>query len=114
MPAMRAKDHPSGMTGGTRPQLCQFLGGRTVDAVVAKRMEEELLGTQIGRWTFDRVLGHGKSAIVFLESSIGQQAAVKVFDREMVARFGAEIQRARMERERELVGRGGSRQTPCS
>ena len=26
MPAMRAKDHPSGMTVGTRPQLCQLLG----------------------------------------------------------------------------------------
>lgn len=75
-----------------------------MDPVVAARMEKELIGTSLGRWKLDGALGAGKSALVFSATDGTQRAAVKVFDRDLVARFGAEIQRQRIAREALLVG----------
>jgi serine/threonine protein kinase len=52
------------------------------------------------------MINYGKSALVFRGEKDGQPAAVKVFDREMVERFGREVQQERVLRERDLVGHG--------
>lgn len=76
-----------------------------MDRVVAARMTGELVGQELAGWRIEECVGHGKSALVFRATKGDQTAAVKVFDREMVERFGADAQRERVERERKLVGK---------
>jgi serine/threonine protein kinase len=76
-----------------------------MDKVVAARLEGELLGQDIGGWRLSGCIGYGKSAIVFQAERDNREAAVKVFDRELVERFGRDAQRARVLREKSLVGR---------
>ena len=76
-----------------------------MDRVVAERMGRELATKSVGGWHLDEPIGHGKSALVFRGARGGVVAAVKVFDRELVERFGRGAQRERVERERLLVGR---------
>lgn len=77
---------------------------RAVDKVVAARMEKELAGHEINGWKLAECIGHGKSALVFRASRGAQQGAVKVFDRELVEKFGKDAQRERVLREKSLVG----------
>jgi len=65
-------------------------------------MTSALLGTTIGGWLIEKYINHGKSAVVFLASKGAQNAALKVFDREIVDRYGRDAQRKRVERERSL------------
>lgn len=67
-------------------------------------LEAQLLGTSIGGWRIDSSINHGKSASVFLASRDEMNAAVKVFDPQLVHRFGEASQLQRIERELELVG----------
>ncbi|MBL9008023.1 MAG: serine/threonine protein kinase [Myxococcales bacterium] len=68
-------------------------------------MASELKGTEISGWLIEDVAGHGKSAIVFRATKGGSTAAVKVFDPDLVARFGRAAQQERVYRERKLVGK---------
>lgn len=76
-----------------------------MDEVMAKRMEDQLVGTELNGWTLHERLGIGKSAIVFRGTRGEQEAAVKVFDQELVKKFGPEAQRARGEREKKMIGK---------
>jgi serine/threonine protein kinase len=76
-----------------------------MDKVVAARMEKELTGHELGGWMLAECVGFGKSALVFRGSRGGQEAAVKVFDRELVEKFGKDAQRERVLREKSLVGK---------
>lgn len=76
-----------------------------MDSVVAKRMSEELLGKTFDGWQLEELLGHGKSALVFAGRKGSDLAAVKVFDPDIVERFGKEIQLQRIQRELGLVGK---------
>lgn len=76
-----------------------------MDSVITERMTQELTGKQLAGWTLEGSAGHGKSAIVFRASRGTELAAVKIFDREMVERFGREAQLERVKRERSLVGK---------
>jgi eukaryotic-like serine/threonine-protein kinase len=76
-----------------------------VDKVVAARMEKELTGEELGGWKLAECIGHGKSALVFRASKGSLKGAVKVFDRELVEKFGKEAQRERVLREKSLVGK---------
>ena len=49
-------------------------------------------------------MGNGASAVVFAAEKDGREAAVKVFDRELVERVGEETQLARINMELKLVG----------
>lgn len=64
----------------------------TMDEIRASRMAEELLGKSVGQWELIQYLGSGKSALVFKGECKGREGAVKVFDPEIVERFGKEIQ----------------------
>ncbi len=68
-------------------------------------MVAELKGRQLSGWTIGDPAGPpGKSAIVLQATRGDQQAALKVFDRELVERFGAKVQLARIERSLSLKG----------
>lgn len=75
-----------------------------MDPVHAKAMVDELRGKTIGGWTVKEFAGHGKSAVVFEAERDGEIGALKVFDRELVERFGADVQRKRLDRELSLRG----------
>jgi hypothetical protein len=85
-------------TGGRRTIL------RAMDDVIAARMAQELAGKQLGGWTIGAKIGRGKSAIVFRATMGKREAALKVFDRELVQRCGKDEQRERGKRERSLLG----------
>jgi eukaryotic-like serine/threonine-protein kinase len=76
-----------------------------MDDARAVRMAAELLGTTIGDWTILEYLGAGKSALVFRAQKDSSFAALKVFDPELVQRFGTDVQKARIERELSLRGK---------
>ncbi len=67
-------------------------------------MDQELQGQLLAGWLLERCVGHGKSALVFKAAKDGKEAAVKVFDRELVERFGKPAQRERVQREQQLIG----------
>ena len=76
-----------------------------MDKYSAEKLSAELLGQTIGGWLVEKYTNHGKSAVVFLASKGAQRAALKVFDPEIVDRYGREAQRKRIERERSLIGK---------
>jgi hypothetical protein len=76
-----------------------------MDQVRARRMADELVGSTIGAWNVVRLLDSGKSALVFEAESQSGRAALKVFDPELVERFGTDVQLARIERELALRGK---------
>lgn len=76
-----------------------------MDAARAHHWFAELVGLDIDGWKLDALLGHGKSAIVARGAKHdGSAAAIKIFEPELVERFGAEVQLARIQREVSLVG----------
>lgn len=62
-------------------------------------------GKSVGGWKIQKFINHGKSAVVFLAEKDGGQAALKVFEPEIVDRFGWDSQLKRIERERSLIGK---------
>jgi serine/threonine protein kinase len=77
-----------------------------MDSVKAKLLEEQLRGQTIGKWQVQALINHGKSAAVFAGADeSGRPVAVKVFDDELILRYGDSVQLARIERELELVGK---------
>jgi serine/threonine-protein kinase len=67
-------------------------------------MARELIGQQVGGWLIQRLINAGKSAVVFAARKDRQLSALKVFDSELVERFGRDMQLARIDRERSLIG----------
>jgi eukaryotic-like serine/threonine-protein kinase len=65
----------------------------------------ELLGHDIHGWTPLELIGHGKSAIVVKAEKAGQFGALKIFEPELVERFGSEKQLQRIQRETSLIGK---------
>jgi serine/threonine protein kinase len=75
-----------------------------MDAYKAKQMAAKLVGKALGNWKIEEYVNHGKSAVVFIAEHDGQRAAIKIFDPEIVDRFGRESQLKRIDRERSLIG----------
>jgi serine/threonine protein kinase len=76
-----------------------------MDRVRAERMAGELLGLTVGSWKPLRLLDSGKSAMVFEAESGSTVGALKIFDPELVERFGTAVQAARIDRELALRGK---------
>jgi serine/threonine protein kinase len=76
-----------------------------MDQIVANRIAKELIGQEVGGWQIISTLNSGKSAVVFKASRLGESAAVKIFDPEMVERYGKNTQLARIGRELTLRGK---------
>jgi eukaryotic-like serine/threonine-protein kinase len=76
-----------------------------MDGVKAKELESQLIGVTIDGWTIEKLKSYGKSAAVFRAVGSTGLAAIKVFDTELIARYGDDAQFARIEREKELIGK---------
>jgi serine/threonine protein kinase len=76
-----------------------------MDRVRAENMAQDLLKGPIGGWIPQRLIGNGKSALVLYATRDDAVAALKVFDPELVQRYGEEKQMARIDRERRLIGK---------
>jgi serine/threonine protein kinase len=76
-----------------------------MDEARASRMAKELLNAKVGTWRILEYLGAGKSALVFKAQNDSGFAALKIFDPELVERFGTAVQAARIDRELSLRGK---------
>lgn len=75
-----------------------------MDSVKAHRFATEYKGEQIGGWTIDNYKGHGSSAVVLSASRNNDSCALKVYDSDLVERFGRDQQLGRIQRQLELAG----------
>ncbi|TCQ14626.1 serine/threonine protein kinase [Rhizobium sp. PP-CC-3G-465] len=76
-----------------------------MDSTKAKQWEDRFKGKKIDRWTVKLLIDNGKSAAVFLAEDDERSVALKLFDDELIKRYGDESQIARIERELTLVGK---------
>ncbi len=76
-----------------------------MDYVKAQALFERLKGKVIGDWEIQSYKNHGKSAAVFLGIGGKCPVAVKIFDDELIEKYGDQTQIARIERELTLVGK---------
>jgi serine/threonine protein kinase len=76
-----------------------------MDEHSAKKMCAKLQGRIIGGWSVEKYINHGKSAVVLHASQGVQKAAIKIFDPEIIDRYGRDKQIKRIERERSLIGK---------
>lgn len=78
-----------------------------MDRVKANELEEKLRGVTLQEWTITDLIDHGKSAAVLRATNnvSGETVAVKVFDDELIAKYGDLAQIKRIERELSLVGK---------
>lgn len=78
-----------------------------MDKIKAQELAGKLSGTVLQEWKIADLINFGKSAAVFKGCHIptGDLVAVKVFDDELIARYGDDAQIARIGRELDLVGK---------
>lgn len=76
-----------------------------MDDAKAAYLENELQGKLIDRWEILSLIDHGKSAAVFLASHEGKNYAVKIFDDELIKKYGDDTQLERINRELALIGK---------
>lgn len=70
-----------------------------MDKIKAKELEKTLKGTTLSGYEIIELINNGKSAAVFKTKKENEFFALKVFDNELVERFGHEIQVKRIEQE---------------
>ena len=75
-----------------------------MDSEKARLLEGQLKGKLLEAWRVGDLIDHGKSAAVFHGHSDGQHVAVKIFDDELILRYGDKTQIERIERELSLTG----------
>jgi serine/threonine protein kinase len=74
-----------------------------MDKLKAKALETNLLNKKINNYTIIRLINNGKSAAVFEgKDDDGNSVAIKIFDNELIERFGQEMQLKRIEQELSL------------
>lgn len=70
----------------------------------AQELLDRLRGKKVGTWKVQDLINNGKSAAVFSARSTGRTAALKIFDPELIARYGEITQLIRIRRELSLRG----------
>jgi len=75
-----------------------------MDSIQAKELTDSLQGTTIDGWTVSGFYGNGKSAVVVPAEKGGVKAALKIFHRELIERYGRAVQLERISREKSLIG----------
>jgi len=75
-----------------------------VESARVKRLVSEWSGKHLNGWTVGEYINSGKSALVFKTKKGTIDAAVKIFDPEIVERFGSADEQERIRRELTLVG----------
>ena len=71
----------------------------------ARDLLKQLQGGSVGGWYVETLINFGKSAAVFRAHNSQRTAALKIFDPELIARYGELTQLTRIERELSLCGR---------
>lgn len=75
-----------------------------MDSAQADLLVKSLQFVEVGGWQVEGYFGKGKSAVVLPAKKDGVEAAIKVFHRELVERYGKTIQLERILREKSLIG----------
>ena len=73
-----------------------------MDRTKSLQLEQEIKGTELNGYKVVKLINNGKSAAVFKATKNGNDFALKVFDNELVERFGHEIQTKRIQQEIDL------------
>ncbi|MEO6882942.1 MAG: hypothetical protein ABI199_02835, partial [Bacteroidia bacterium] len=68
-----------------------------MDKIKALALEKEIKGTTLNGYEVIELINNGKSAAVFKAKKDANFFALKVFDNELIERFGHEIQTKRIE-----------------
>lgn len=76
-----------------------------MDEARAARMAAELRGKSANGWIIGELLGNGKSALVFKTTKGVDLGAIKIFDPELIERYGKDAQEERIRRELSLIGK---------
>lgn len=77
-----------------------------MDRVKAAELEQKLKGKPLDGWIIESLIDHGKSAAVFrARGRADETVAVKIFDDELIAKYGDDTQLSRIDRELQLVGK---------
>jgi eukaryotic-like serine/threonine-protein kinase len=76
-----------------------------MDSVIAARMRDEIVGTEVGGWRATEFLGAGKSALVLKAEKAAQVVALKIFDPDLIKKYSETTQLGRIEREKRLIGK---------
>jgi serine/threonine-protein kinase len=72
--------------------------------IEAKKYNDIFIGKEINNYKIEKAIGFGKSAIVFQgNSQQGKHVAIKIFDLDLVSKFGYDVQLARLKRELSLI-----------
>ena len=76
-----------------------------MDKIKAAAWEASFKGKEVAGCLVEELIDHGKSAAVFKAVRKGMPVALKIFDDEIIERYGDKTQMARIERELTLVGK---------
>ena len=78
-----------------------------MDRVKALEIQCQLQGQMLQQWQITSLINFGKSAAVFRGKNLqdGTTVAIKIFDDELIAKYGDTAQLKRIERELELIGK---------
>ncbi len=78
-----------------------------MDRVKALEIESKLKGQTLQQWQISSLINFGKSAAVFRGKDItdGGTVAIKIFDDELIEKYGDTAQLKRIDRELELIGK---------
>lgn len=75
-----------------------------MDSTQANQFAAQLIAEEkIGEWHVTELLGYGKSAVVMRGTNGKLEAAIKVFHPDLIAEYGLESQKIRIEREKLLI-----------
>lgn len=75
-----------------------------MDKAKALGIFEQIRGKELAGWKITKLIDNGKSAAVFKGECDGERAAIKIFDTELIEKFGNSTLAARLEREKLLLG----------
>lgn len=76
-----------------------------MDTIRAKKIAKELNGKRVGGWTILDYINNGKAAVILRAVKGEDTAALKIFDPELIERFGKKTQLIRVQREKKLIGK---------
>lgn len=76
-----------------------------MDEIKARDIEAKIKGEIVGSWRIIEYIDHGKSAAVFKAEGPTGLAAIKIFDDELIKKYGDAVQLARIDREIMLAGK---------
>ena len=71
----------------------------------AERIAVELKGKEVDGWLIGEYINNGKSALLMHCSKNDVNAAIKIFDKELIDNYGRDVQLERIAREKSLVGK---------